>query len=86
MKRSTAIFLGAGLAVLFGFMGWAFYSTRSMGLGGAGSGAIAVMIVAGVLGTGLLTGVLMWLAFYSSRKGYDESPSFETKPDLGDED
>jgi hypothetical protein len=38
-----------------------------------------VMIVAGVLGTGLLTGVLMWLAFYSSRKGYDESPKFEPK-------
>ena len=86
MKRSTAIFLGAGLAILFGFMGWAFYSTRSMGLGGTGSNAIMVMIVAGVLGTGLLTGVLMWLAFYSSRKGYDESPRFETKSDLGDED
>lgn len=81
MKWSTAIFLAGGLAILFGFMGWAFYSTRSMGLGGPGSGAIVVMIVAGVLGTGLLTGVLMWLAFYSSRKGYDEGPRFETKMD-----
>ncbi|MDQ2860237.1 MAG: hypothetical protein M3T55_05830 [Pseudomonadota bacterium] len=81
MKWSIAIFMGGGLAILFGFMGWAFYSTRAMGLGGPGSGAIVVMIVAGVLGTGLLTGVLMWLAFYSSRKGYDESPRFETKPE-----
>jgi len=79
MKWSIAIFMGGGLAILFGFMGWAFYSTRAIGLGGPGSGAIMVMIVAGVLGTGLLTGVLMWLAFYSSRKGYDESPRFETK-------
>ncbi|MEO8926804.1 MAG: hypothetical protein ABI306_06530 [Caulobacteraceae bacterium] len=84
MKRSTAIFLGVGLALLFGFMAWAFYSTSSMGLGGPGSGAIVVMIVAGVLGVGCLTGVLMWLAFYSSRKGYDESPKFETKPDGGE--
>ena len=83
MKWPTAIFMGGGLAILFGFMGWAFYSTRSIGFG-PGTGAIAVMIVAGVLGTGLLTGILMWLAFYSSRKGYDESPKFETKPDNGE--
>ncbi len=81
MRWSTAIFLGSGLAIVFGFMGWSFYSTRSMGFGGPGSGAIVVMVLAGVLGTGLLTGVLMWLAFYSSRKGYDETPRFETKPD-----
>jgi cation transporter-like permease len=80
MKWSTAIFLGGGLAVMFGFMGWSFYSTRSISFG-PGAGAITVMIVAGVLGTGLLTGVLMWLAFYSSRKGYDESPKFDRKPD-----
>jgi len=83
MKWPTAIFMGGGLALLFGFMGWAFYSTRSIGFG-PGTGAIVVMIVAGVLGTGLLTGVLMWLAFYSSRKGYDESPKFEAKPDNGE--
>ncbi len=82
MKRSTAIFLGGGVAVMFGFMAWAFYSTRAIGFG-PGMGAITVMIVAGVVGTGLLTGVLMWLAFYSSRKGYDESPRFETKPEDG---
>jgi cation transporter-like permease len=80
MKWSTAILMGGGLVVMFGFMGWAFYSTRAIGFG-PGGGAITVMIVAGVLGTGLLTGVLMWLAFYSSRKGYDESPTFETKSD-----
>jgi cation transporter-like permease len=80
MKRSTVIFLVGGLVVMFGFMGWAFYSTRSIGFG-PGGGPITVMIVAGVAGTGLLTGVLMWLAFYSSRKGYDENPKFETKPD-----
>ncbi len=69
------------MSLLFGFMGWSFYSTRSISLEGAGSGAMMIMIVVGVLGTGLLTGVLMWLAFYSSRKGYDENPKFEVRAD-----
>ncbi len=84
MKWPTAILMGGGLALLFAFMGWSFYSTRSIGFG-SGTGAIVVMIVAGALGVGLLTGVLMWLAFYSSREGYDESPRFGTKPDAGEE-
>ncbi|MGI8840084.1 MAG: hypothetical protein ACR2F8_04775 [Caulobacteraceae bacterium] len=84
MKWRTAIRLGAGVTVLFGFMGWAFYSTRSIGFG-PGTGAIVVMIVVGAVGVGLLAGVLMWLAFYSSRKGYDESARFERKPHASDD-
>ena len=33
------------------------------------------MGIAGVV-TALLTGVLMWLAFYSSRKGYDDDQRY----------
>jgi hypothetical protein len=81
MKWSTALPLALGLLVLFGFMGWAFYTTGSMRLSGASSTTSLVMIVAGVVGTGALAGGLMWLAFYSSRKGYDETPRFDTDPD-----
>jgi len=77
MKWKTAVAMAAGLAILLGFMGWAFWTTGSMRLPGASSTTSLVMIAAGVLGTGALAGVLMWLAFYSSRKGYDESPRFD---------
>ncbi|HEY5107457.1 MAG TPA: hypothetical protein VII73_11920 [Caulobacteraceae bacterium] len=78
MNWKTAVAIGAGLAILFGFMGWSFYTTGSMRLAGASSTTSLVMIVAGVLGTGVLAAVLMGLAFYSSRKGYDEAPKFDT--------
>jgi hypothetical protein len=42
-----------------------------------GSASLAAIIVLGVLGVGGLTGVLMWLAFYSDNKGYDDPPVFE---------
>lgn len=75
MNWKAAVAIGAGLALLFGFMGWALCTTGSMDLAGASTTSLAV-IVAGVLATGLLAGVLIALAFYSSRKGYDEPPRF----------
>jgi hypothetical protein len=48
-----------------------------------GSRAIAVALVAGAVGVGALTGVLMWLAFYSARKGYDDPPTFDEPDDAG---
>lgn len=75
--RAAIVLTVLGLAVMFGFFAWAFYAANRMGGSWTGgSSAIAVMITAGVLGTGALTGVLMWLAFYSSRKGYDETPKW----------
>lgn len=68
------------LVVIFGFFGWAFYATRSFGSWTGGSTAIAIMLVGGVFGAGGLTGVLMWLAFVSERKGYDDPPHIEEPP------
>ena len=72
MKHGLAIASAAGLIALFGFFGWAFYATRDFGSWTGGSLVVALMIALGVIFTGGLTGALMWLAFYSSRKGYDD--------------
>ncbi len=37
-----------------------------------GLGPIWGWVVGGVVVTGLLTAVLMWLAFFSARRGYDD--------------
>jgi cation transporter-like permease len=66
-----------GLAAVAGFFGWAFYAMEGAGSWTGGSSAIMTIIVAGALVTGGLAGVLMWLAFYSSRKGYDELPHYD---------
>ena len=39
-----------------------------------GSRVLSLMIILGAAGTGALTAILMGLAFYSDRKGYDEPP------------
>jgi hypothetical protein len=71
----------AVLVIAAGFFGWAIYATRGMGAWSNGSGAIALMIGVGAIGTGALTALLMWLAFYSSRKGYDEPPKWTDEGD-----
>ena len=75
-KRLVVILTGVGLLVVFGFFGWVFYTTGGFAWIG-GSKAIATALVAGALGVGALTGLLMWLAFYSSRKGFDDPPTFD---------
>jgi hypothetical protein len=69
--------VGLALGAVFGFFGWAMFATRSFDSITGGSRALAVLITAGVVGTGALAGILIWLAFYSARKGYDEPPSYE---------
>ncbi|MBV8594449.1 MAG: hypothetical protein JOZ27_09140 [Caulobacteraceae bacterium] len=76
MKHVGSLLVGAGLVLMFGFFGWAFWDTRAMGGWTGGSHAIAIMIAIGVVGVSALTGVLMWLAFYSARKGYDDATRF----------
>jgi cation transporter-like permease len=81
--RPAAILITLGLLVMAGFFAWAFYVTRGDWTGG--SRAILIAMAAGAIGVGALTGVLMWLAFYSSREGYDESPKLESHdPETGD--
>jgi cation transporter-like permease len=79
-RRLIVALTAIGLLAVFGFFAWAFYSTRGTAWTG-GSKAIAVTLVVGAVAVGGLTGVLMWLAFYSSRKGYDEPPTFDERDD-----
>lgn len=73
MRRWALIALvAAGLAVFLGFAAWAIFATRAMGSWTGGSKVLLETIIGAAVFTGGLTGVLMWLAFYSSRKGYDE--------------
>jgi cation transporter-like permease len=80
MKRWVVILSAVGVLAVFGFFGWVFYINGGLAWTG-GSKAIAIALVAGAAGVGALTGVLMWLAFYSSRKGYDDPPRFEDPDD-----
>jgi cation transporter-like permease len=75
MKRSHlvwAVVTVAGLAVVAGFMAWAVKA--SWALGGSSKMTIHGWIALGLAFalTGLLGGGLMFLAFYSARKGYDD--------------
>lgn len=73
MRRWTVVALVAvGLLAVVVFGVWAVVATQSMGSWTGGSTVILWSIIAAAIFTGGLTGVLMWLAFYSSRKGYDE--------------
>lgn len=63
----------AGLAAVLAFMAWVV--SRSGAMGGSWTGGsvhMAAAMAIGVLGAGALTGGLMWLAFFSARRGYDD--------------
>ncbi len=81
MKRVLPILLSiAGLAIVAAFGGWTYYAGSSMGGGWSSLGPILLYVVGGMVMVGALTGVLMWLAFHSSRRGYDE-PYDVNRPD-----
>jgi cation transporter-like permease len=77
--------IGASLAI-FALLGmvaavaWALWATGALNFRGGTTVSIAI-IAAGVLLTGALAGAFMWLAFYSSRKGYDEAPKIDRDTD-----
>jgi hypothetical protein len=66
-----------GLAGFAAFVVWAFLATAHTGGGWASLLPIWPYVLGGVIVTGALTGVLMWLAFYSSRHGYDDRAGSE---------
>jgi cation transporter-like permease len=80
MTRLGGTLVAAGLAVLVVALGWALYATGAFSFD-AGSPAIIAIIVLGVVGTGALAGVFMWLAFYSARRGYDDAPMYQSPRD-----
>ena len=76
MRRVWALTV-AGLAVAAGFMAWVLSrsAARDSPLGGpwtGGSPHILAAMAIGVLGAGGLAAGLMWLAFFSARRGYDD--------------
>lgn len=82
MRRWAVIALIApGLATVLAFGAWAVFATRAMGPWTGGSTLLLETIIGAAVFTGGLTGVLMWLAFYSSRKGYDEPFRPDDNPD-----
>ncbi len=71
------VILGLG-AVTVAVSVWEWRELGDTGMGAAGYGALAVGVVAAVIvGSGL-----MGLIFFSSRRGYDEAPEFESDPDV----
>ena len=71
--RPVWVITVAGLAIVAGFMAWVV--SRSAELGGSwtgGSPHIVAAMAIGVLGAGGLAAGLMWLAFFSARRGYDD--------------
>jgi hypothetical protein len=73
----AAAILCLGLLGFLAYVVWALRATWKLSPGVHMSGhGWAALILAFVL-TGLLGGGLMWLAFYSSRKGYDEGVANE---------
>jgi hypothetical protein len=61
-----------GLAGFAAFAGWAFVRTEKLGNGWRDLEPIWPYVAGGAIGVGLLTGVLMWLAFHSANRGYDD--------------
>jgi len=85
MKPAAWFLVALLLVVIFGFMGWALYNTGDLGDLTGGSAFITAMIVAAVVVTGAVAWGLMHLAFYSSRKGFDDQLEFEKRRDADDE-
>ena len=70
------------LALLAALIGWGYYVSSWLGGGWELLTAILPYVVVGLIAVGGLTGVLMWLAFYSARHGYDD-PYDVNKPGGG---
>ena len=71
--RPVWMLTAAGLALVAAFMAWVV--SRSGALGGSwtgGSPHILAAMVIGVVGAGGLAAALIWLAFFSARRGYDD--------------
>ncbi|THD59496.1 hypothetical protein [Phenylobacterium sp.] len=82
MRKHALLFVLTFLAVagILAFAGWAFFATAKMGTGWKSLLPIWPFVVGGVVATGGLAGLLMWLAFYSANHGYDD----QTEEDRAD--
>jgi hypothetical protein len=74
MRKHAGLLIATflGLCGFAAFVVWAFLATARTGGGWASLLRIWPYVLGGVVATGGLTGVLMWLAFYSANRGYDD--------------
>lgn len=79
MRRNAPVLIvtALGLAAFAVFAAWAFREAGDMGQGWSGLTHIWPYVAGGVIVVAALTGGLMWLAFFSARRGYDD----RQKPD-----
>lgn len=80
MTRLGAIVVLAILLALVAGLAWALWDTGALDIGVRSTGAIAI-IAGGVSATGGLAGVLIWLAFYSARRGFDDAAGIAKSSD-----
>jgi hypothetical protein len=71
-KRTSLWLLVACYAALAAFAAWAFYRGSGTGDGWTSLLQAWPYLLAGVLTVAAVTGLFVWLAFYSERRGYDE--------------
>ena len=81
-RNNPGLLIAAFVALaLFGaVIGWAFYASSQLSGGWESLRPILPMVIFGLVLVGGLTGALMWLAFYSSKAGYDEPFDFDDEP------
>lgn len=77
MNGLRTFLVAIGVLALAGLLIWAIAEAPGLGSLTGGSASLTGIIVLGALGVGGLTAALMWLAFYSDNKGYDEPPVIE---------
>jgi hypothetical protein len=71
-KHASLAVLVACYAGLAAYAAWAFYAGSKVGGGWSAVVHVWPYLLAGVLTVAAVTGLFVWLAFYSEKRGYDE--------------
>lgn len=74
MRRNAPVLIltSIGLTIFAAFAAWAFQAGAGIGEGWEGLRPVWPFVIGGVLAVAGLTGALMWLAFFSANRGYDD--------------
>lgn len=72
MRHGGWTLMTLGLVLVFGFLGWTMITQNPLGELSGGTPFTTVLLLSGVVLSAVLGGVLMWLAFRSSKRGFDE--------------
>jgi hypothetical protein len=73
MRKHTSLgLLVACYVALAGFAAWQFYAGSRNGAGWTSLLHAWPYLLAGVITVAAVTGLFVWLAFYSERRGYDD--------------